>query len=271
MKKFEFKGDWFTTIELRTFDKELDNPRYSFRRKELEKAEYQIELYDDYDFEPDLSEEQINAIEHLQEESNQMTILKNLYTYFKEIVYPHYQTFISEEEYPGTFPILNNQSNLKDVIGLDHIAVLRFGKDGSSYYNLMFETSLDEEHGIGFVLHNNSIIEHGEIGGIMYEKVASHMGMTNEEYSDYQTKIQTPPTKEYQIAHKKFGKLKPWQQDVNKSYHYFLYSSKQDYKLIEYIETGKITIQKAFEALKYLINKDDRIELIEYFNSKGYK
>ena len=271
MKKFEFKGDWFTTIKLEAFGRELNNPRYSFRRKELDKAEYTIEIHDEFDNNPDLSSNQIRTLENLQKESNQNIILNNLYYYIREIVYPHYQEFISEDEYPGTFPKLDSIANLKDVIGLDHLILLRFGKGDSNYYNLMFETSLDEEHGIGFVLHENSIIEHGEIGGIMHEKVAAHMGITYDEYSNYQSKIQTPPTNEYQIASEKYGKLKPWQENVNSSYHHYLYRNNRDRELIEYIDSNRISVEKAYNALKYLINRDNKSNLLEYFKSKGYK
>ena len=271
MKKFVFQGDWYTTIELSTFDKELDNSKYSFRRKELNKGEYQLDINEVFDENPDLSSEQKNTIKHIQTESNQSIILTNLFSYLKEIVYPEYREYISEDEYPGTFPVLNTVKNLRNVIGLDHIVILRFGIEGYSYYNLMFETSLDEEHGIGFVMHKNQIIEHGEIGGLGYEKVAAHMGMEYEDYLKYQTNIQTPPTREYQLANKKYGKLKPWQMDVNSNRHYYLYSSKQDEKLIEFIESGQISMPKAFENIRPHMQRDNRTKLIDYFKSKGFK
>lgn len=272
MEKFKFKGDWWDSIiELRTFDNELNNKKYSFRRTELNKAEYLLTIADVYDENPDLSLAQKNTIEHIQNDANQIAILNNLFNYLKDVVYPEYQEYILEEEYPGTFPPLNTQEDLMKTIGLDHLSVLRFGKGGYCYYNLMFETSLDQEHGIGFVLYKNEIIEHADIGGLGYEKVAKHMEMEYEDYLKFQNTIQTPPTKELQIASNTFGKLKPWQQDVNNNYHFYLYNTNRDDKLIEYIETDKITVDKAFLNLRFHISRDKRKNLIEYFRSKGYK
>lgn len=272
MKKFEFKGDWWNSIiELKEFDEKLNNEKYSFRRKDLKEGEYLLIINDIYDKDPNLSAEQNRTIEYLQIQANQIKILENLFEYLKEIVYPEYQEHISEEEYPGTFPKLNKIENLNQVIGLDHIVVLRFGTQNYNYYNLMFETSLDEEHGIGFVMYKNEIIEHGEIGGLGYEKVAEHMGMTYEEYLKYQTSIQTPSTKEYQIPNEKFGKLKPWQKEFNDNYNYYLWSNGTSKELIEFIESARIPIDKSFEQIRPHMVRENRTELIEYFKSKGYK
>jgi hypothetical protein len=135
----------------------------------------------------------------------------------------------------------------------------------------MFETSLDEEHGIGFVMHKNDIIEHGEIGGLGYEKVAKHMGMKYEEYLNYQTSIQTSSIKEYQIANENYGTLKPWQKEFNNNYNYYLWSNGTSKELIEFIETEKISIEKSFKQIRPHMIRENRTELIEYFKSKGYK
>ena len=272
MRKFKFKGDWWnSTIELVEFDKRLNNKKYSFRRNELDKGEYLLIINDIYDKNPDLSVEQIQTIEHLQIQNNQIKIIENLFEYLKDIVYPEYQEYISEEEYPGTFPTLNEVKDLNQVIGLDHIVVLRFGTQNFNYYNLMFETSLDEEHGIGFVMHENEIIEHGDIGGLGYEKVAEHLGMKYEEYLKYQTSIQTPLAKEYQIPNEKFGTLKPWQKEFNDNYNYYLWSNGTSKELIEFIDSEKIPLEKSFKQIRPHMIRENRTELIEYFKSKGYK
>ena len=47
MGKFEFDGEWYdSTIMLEIFAKELDNPKYSFRRSELADAEYSLQIFD---------------------------------------------------------------------------------------------------------------------------------------------------------------------------------------------------------------------------------
>ena len=272
MKKFEFKGEWFdSVIELHEFDKILNNKKYSTRRNDLNEGEYSLIINDIYDDNPDLSDEQYRTIEHLQQQSNQTNILENLFYYLKDVVYPEYKEYISEEEYPGTFPPLEEIESLNDVIGLDHIVLLRFGLQDYNYYNLMFETSLDEELGIGFVTHKNDIIEHGAIGSLSYENIAEHMGMTYEEYLNYQTEIQTPSTREYQIVNQKFGKLKPWQVEFNENYNYFLLSNGTSEELIEFIESGKIPIENSFMQIKPHMIRENRIKLIEYFKSKGFK
>lgn len=271
MEEFKFRGDWETQISLEIFDKELDDNRFAFRRKNLAPTEYLMLIDDVFDVNPDPSQEQLNTLDFIQSKSNQKSTLANLFDYIKNIIYPEYQEYISEDEYPGTFPKLEKLQDLKNVIGLDHVTILRFGKDNFVYYNLMFETTLDEEHGLGFVMHKNEIIEHGEIGGLMYGKVANHMGKSNEEYSDFQSKIQTASASNYQVASKKYGKLKPWQVDFNRNYLYLLYSNGDDKELINFIESENITINEAFEKIKPHMTRDNRTLLIEYFKSNGKK
>ena len=271
MTEFEFKGDWFTQFELPMIASQLDNPKYSFRRSDLGKNEYALEIRDAFDTVPTPFKEQLETIHFIQNANNQRKIIDNLYNYIKDIVYPEYQQIISEEEYPGTFPSLEKLTDLYSVIGLDHVIIHRFGQEGSVYYCLMCECSIDEEHGLGFVLYEDQIIEHGDIGGLSYEKVAQHMKLSYKEYLDFQSKIQTHPTKEYQSPSNRFGSLKPWQLDVNRSYHFHLFRNNENQKLIEFLESGNISLDKAFANLRNLLQRDPRKILMDYFRSKGYK
>lgn len=265
MEEFQFNGDWETIIFLSKLWKERDRPNNAFRQKQLNSETFELLIDDVFDEEPDPSKEQLNTISFLQEETNQDKIIANLFNYIVEVISPEYQ------ELSERFPKLSELKDLKEVIGLDHVIVLRFGKADHAYYNLMFETSLDREHGLGFVMHKDIIIEHGGIGDLSYEQVAKHMGMEYEAYLQYQSKIQTEPTKTYQKPSKKYGKLKPWQKELNSQFHFILYSNGDDTALIHFIESGKITLEKAFGNLRLRMVRDHRTGLLEYFKSKGYK
>ena len=272
MGKFEFDGEWHdSTIMLEIFAKELDNPKYAFRRSELADAEYLLQIFDVYDDNPDLSKGQYNAIEHLQRDLSQSEILITIFNYFQSVIYPEYQEIISEEEYPGTFPPLNNISDLKEVIGLDHINLLNIGYNDFNYYNLMFETSLDQECGIGIGLYKSEITGHGSIPGLGFGKISKHMGLNDIEFEKLKSKLRTNPSYENQIASNKYGKLKPWQKDVNEKFHYKLVREGRDRELFNFIDSGQISLDKAYEDLKPLMTINNRTELIEYFRKKGYK
>ena len=271
MSKFQFKGDWETTINLGVISNHLSNPKFSFRREDLDENSYQLFVYHQMNSNPDPEEEQLNTIEFLQAEVNQRTILSNLYKYIKNVAYPNYKTYISEEEYPNSFPALNEERDLRAVIGLDHLYIRRFSKESYAYYNLMFETCIDEEHGLGFVMHKSEVIEHGSIGGIGYDKTGEHMGMTPSEFSDFINVIRTHPKVNYQKAHPKYNTLKPWQKEFNDNYNYYLWSNGTSKELIDFIESERIPIDTSFKQIRPHMIRENRTELIEYFKSKGFK
>ena len=272
MPKFQFDGEWdSSTITLGIFSSELDNPKYAFRRSELEDAKYALQIFDVYDDSPDLSTGQYNTLEHLQKDVNQSKILIAIFNYFQSVIYPEYQEIISEEEYPGTFPPLNDIRDLKEVIGLDHINLLNIGYADYNYYNLMFESSLDLECGIGIGMYKNEITGHSSIPSLGYGKISKHMGLTDKEFEALESKLRTIPSNEYQIASNKYVKLNPWQKEVNRMFHFKLFSEKKDVELVNFLDSGKISLEVAYEDLKTRMIKDSRLKIIDYFREKGFE
>ena len=65
MPKFQFDGEWdSSTITLGIFSSELDNPKYAFRRSELEDAKYALQIFDVYADSPDLSTRQSRMLSY---------------------------------------------------------------------------------------------------------------------------------------------------------------------------------------------------------------
>jgi hypothetical protein len=63
---------------------------------------------------------------------------------------------------PTAIPELSSPGDLKDLVGLAVIHVLRVEKDGAAYAGFEFGCDWDEEHGLGVMMHRGRIVEFPE-------------------------------------------------------------------------------------------------------------
>jgi len=259
---FEFIGDWETQIKLEGFSI-LNNPEYV--GKKVFKEIFDITIYDVYNDNPDPEEYQLNTINWLCDIDNQKEVLNNLFVYCKNIVYPHYKTFMLESEYPEYYPTLNEVKDLYLLIAIRSIEILSFGKDNKAYYNLTCESCLDHEHGIKFGAYGNLILEHGE--NLDNDKIFEHLG-----HNPFLNRPDTSRIINRDVvlsgAHPKYSKFKPWQVRAIEYYPFGLYHNKRDKELIEDLENKIIKNQNINSRLFCLAIQGGRENLIQYFIDK---
>ena len=67
-----------------------------------------------------------------------------------------------EEESDELMPPIDRAEQLKGLIGLSSIYVLRAAKDGVAYVGFEFGCTWDEEHGLGVMTHRDRVVELGQ-------------------------------------------------------------------------------------------------------------
>lgn len=79
-------------------------------------------------------------------------------------VYPtwreNYQDFLGEE-FEKQMPVLRNLSDLKSLIGLSTLHILKAEKDGQAYVGFEFGCTWEEEHGLGVMSLGGQIVDVG--------------------------------------------------------------------------------------------------------------
>lgn len=258
---FEFKGDWELELKLEKF-KILNNSEYTRGSEKPSEGLFKFEIFDEFNSNPDPENYQINTINFLLNLDNQSKILTSLWKYSRDIIYPHYKTFMWESEYPECFPQLTKVEDLNKLYGINQIIIKRIGHEDFAYYIFECSSCLDYEHGITITLYKNTVIDHGEDWGD--EKVCEHKGIDYESYHEkavkdcnYKELILTKP-------HPKYGKLKPWQRDQNDFYPYGLFHAKKDEELIEGIKSGIIP-KEIISGILGIAIWHEREELTQYF------
>ena len=254
---FEFKGEWEMELQLENFQifKILD---YNQGDSQASYKLFKFEIFDEFNYNPDPEEYQINAINYLLELENQTAIIKNLFEYSKNIIYPHYKTFMDDDD----FPELNSINDIGKLYRIDKIIVKRIGHLNYAYYIFDCSSCLDHEHGIRITLFKDTIIDHGEDWDD--RKVCEHKGI---DYKSYQEKA----TKEYNHTelklikpHEKYGKLKPWQNGQNEHYPFGLFHAKKDKELIEGFKNGSISIESYTSRLLTKSISQEREDLTQF-------
>jgi hypothetical protein len=79
----------------------------------------------------------------------------------------------SEEEARQLMPDLQNQSDLKKLIGLSTVHVLTTSKSKLAYLGFEFGCSWDDEHGLGLMTHKNRVVEVGGSDTSFDERIAT--------------------------------------------------------------------------------------------------
>ncbi|MFT6708166.1 MAG: hypothetical protein ACJATF_003022 [Flavobacteriales bacterium] len=259
---FEFNGEWVVNLKLEEFLL-LNNKR---SQSDLEKANqplFEIGIQDEFNENPDPEEYQINTINWLMDSNNQKAILSSLLDYCKNTIYPHYKTFMWESEYPDCYPQLNEIGDLSKLLSIWSVSINKIEKEGSAYYTFNCESCLDHEHGIVIGGYKDVILEHG--GELEYDKIYNHKGVdpkkeqekNTEEYRNRELKIWNP--------HPKYGKLKPWQKDLNRYYPFGLFHRKRDEELIQFLNNGLVTKEPLISRILELSIMKERENLTAYF------
>lgn len=264
---FEFKGDWIVDCKLEEFAI-LDNADFNHDLDKVSQGVFDLQIVDSFNYDPDPANFKIDTINWLFKSSNQLAILRSLFSYCKDIVYPHYKEFMSESEYPESYPKLDTVRDLRNLLGITSIKVQDFEKEGFAYLSLFCESCLDHEHGITFGVYKESVLEHGE--DLSFQKVFKHLGYNA--FKDMPNRSRIIDRKlVIDGPNMKYGKYKPWQVEAVNYYPYGLYHKVRDIELIEDIENSVINNTDICSKLINLSIKDGRENLTQYFLSKELK
>ena len=283
MEKFIFKGNWTPTIELKEFicltNSELINRL--LKEKQLQGL-FKVQITDFTDNNPDPFTEQINAVNFLI--NNQIKILKSLLNYIKNEIYPKYKTFISQDEYPDSYPELNTIDDLFNLLAINEVFINTESKESSAYIVFSFNSCLDYEHGLCITMHENRCIDWCEMGNLDNEKILLDGGRTDvskTNFDDAQVNYDGVFS-----PNKKFNNLKPWQVDFAEDTFKKLLKSKESAKIIELIDKANWTVETKFplsyvdltylscnylnkDVAEYLIKKGANIDSLNYWCETG--
>lgn len=87
---------------------------------------------------------------------NEEKILKLIFEYTKNTLYPVHIGFIGDDE--TSFPKLNSIDDLRKALGLKTIYIWQESKQQVSYYGLSYDFSGDFEHGTIIIMHGLRIL-----------------------------------------------------------------------------------------------------------------
>jgi len=158
--KFEFNENNISQIELSVLAQSNHEPSEHFpKSNESRRNQGIIKLGflgkdSCWEYETHPSKSQIRTLEFI--ESNQLEILKSLFEYTKEILYPEHIGYIGFDE--TSFPLLNEISNLRKALGVNFITLYIEEKPNSNYFALTCDFSGDFEHGANIIMNGTKIL-----------------------------------------------------------------------------------------------------------------
>lgn len=243
MKKFEFTGAWETSIKLLEFGK-LNNTDFLSSHIKDSVFEIAFEYETLRDNNPDPLKTQINTINFIL--NNETEILKSIYCYFKEVIYPSSQEHIPQSEYPHCYPKLESFNDLINVFNLNNIEILPESKDNQSYCTYYISSCLDFGHGLGIIMHKNRCVDFNEIGMLDRDKIKEDGGIIKK---DFFSDVQVIENGLY-LKHPKYNNLKPWQIYYNENYPNRLLSSEKIDELEVLLKTAEISDKIKFELIR---------------------
>lgn len=86
-------------------------------------------------------------------------LLKALQPYYEKIR-PRYVEFLGED-FDALMPSLSTADALAPLIDLRHVHIHPWKKDVAGYVGLQFGCTWDDEHGLGFLMHLDTVVEIG--------------------------------------------------------------------------------------------------------------
>lgn len=271
MKKFEFKGDWKTEIELNLLS-EFNNKRFfEYDEKSHERLlnrKVPIEFFDELNNSPDPYNSQLNTINYILE--NQQSIITSVYKRIRDVEYPLMKEQIDITDY--WFPKIDTEEDLKGILGIISIQVLVESKNNFSYFILNFYSSYENEHGIHLLFHRNEILDSGNAWEYNLELICKDTGI------DFEKRIEEINDVEDSILHliephEKYNTLKPREFNANEGLPYRLIRNFKNEKLLKLINEGIFDIDYNAHSYSFLATaiQSENIEIVEYLLSKKVK
>lgn len=243
MRKFEFTGDWETSIKLPEFGKLNNTDFFSSHIKEsVFDIAFEYETLRDNN--PDPLKTQINTINFIL--NNETKILISIYNYFVEVIYPRSKKYIPQNEYPHCYPTLESFDDLINVFSLNNIEILPESKDDYSYCTYYISSCLDFGHGLGIIMHKNRCIDFNEIGMLDRDKIKEDDGLIK---NDFFSDVQVIENGLY-LNHPKYNNLKPWQLYDNENYPNRLLSAEKIDELEELLDKAEISDKTKSELIR---------------------
>lgn len=214
--KYTFDGNWNKKLELSSFNQLLFENDNSF---------IEIIIRDFLDDEIEPFQEQINTINFIIENQEKIVhkLLDKIWLSWQEIY-----TDYSIADY-NEFPEIKDKQDLKNIIGIRTIYIHPLHKDGYSYYGLEGNCMWDEEHGLGFVIHKERIIEFGGA------EEADAGGRESNDNPD-NTRPNQPIIPKLYKAHPIFKSYKPAHKQANVDYPHILIERHLNNEFQEYLK-----------------------------------
>ena len=218
METYQFDGNWEFNLDLKSLIK------FNWERKETSINIIIRDFLDD-DIEP--YNEQINAITYLinKQEDIQLLLLETIQSNWTEI-----KENYSFEEWDEA-PVINEIEDILKIIRIDTIYIQPLHKDGFSYIGIEGNCIWDEEHGIGFIIYKNNLLQFGGA-----EEADAMGGEFKDDPDNHKPKVLQVP-KIYSV-HPTFGTFKPSHQEANIEYPFKLIENGINWKFIQFIEKG---------------------------------
>lgn len=266
MKKYEFNGNWNSTIELMFFTRLNSDKFYRYEtrkshRKLLELGKVPLSITDERTINPVPEEEQINAINFIlnNEEKIYQAVFKNL----KEKIIPDAKRDFDldaedEETKEYWFPKLQSIDDMKKTLGIGGIGVDIEYRNGIAWTSYMFDFSAEEEHGLIMIFEGDKFLDFGAIGDYTHERI-----MTKEEFSKYVEKLNRRHPYQIYEPNSKYGILKPWKIRANDYYPIGILREGKKEELINYLINNP---QIAKEKMDVMLRNSEHLKLDEITN-----
>lgn len=249
MKLFEFNGDWEFEYQFDAF-KGLQSRRGSYTSKSTEDESdgtVRVNILDELNNETEPTEEQINAINYIIKNPQKIrrtlfTALENEYPKLKEM----YDYDIEDEDSKEWFPDVESLEEFKNVFGVANMFVMLPKKEKSAYIGLECGCTWDDEHGLGFLLHENRLIKIGSADEAFSSWEAYKDNGTYEKEKEEWNKLNLEkkqlPKPEFYKPNSKYNKLKPSQVEANRMYENHLIERGYNQEFIDLVESEIIDI-----------------------------
>lgn len=105
------------------------------------------------------TKEQENAYQHLMKSTPDVVVAltTRLAKYYKRMR-PRYLDYLGSKG-SRLMPEIKEALDLLQLIDLIHIYIHAESKDGSAYVGFHFDCTWEKEHGLGFIMHRNKVLE----------------------------------------------------------------------------------------------------------------
>lgn len=265
---FTFNGDWEFELQLDSFVLFDDFISQFESENTPSSGKILVTIEDDLSRDPDPLPQQVAAIEFVIERQQQLLEsifqkLKEEYAGISKVYHDCFENYLMP--YPA-LPELNSVLDLGKVIRLKYLHIAIIHKDGYAYTGFGGNCAWDEEHGVGFLMHKDRIVEFGE------EDTSSSFGLIHEDgIVEELLENETSSPQKYS-PHPKYGKLKPSQQEANEAYEERLLLYGFHSEFIDLVENHQLNVnEKRASGMTFLerATQFDKTEMVHFLFSKN--